>query len=100
VQAEEWLKDGVAHIETQSKSRSAEFYSGLSNNMQMYDSMVRDCVELHEKTERLSRMQGLEYMVQHLVSRGVGKYVPSLEGHLVNIRSILGGKWELLYSHK
>jgi hypothetical protein len=93
IQAEAWLKNGLEHIENRGTQRTSEFYSDVASSIQDFDLSIKSRVEHHEQTEKILRLQGLQYMVQHLVSRGVGQYIPTLDGHLANLRSILGGEF-------
>ncbi|XP_071676970.1 uncharacterized protein [Lolium perenne] len=88
---EDWLRDAMAAEEVRSKERTSKFYAALSDDIQMNDPHVIDKVDAHEKKEEWLTLFHLKKMLEHLVERGVGQYVPRLLDKLAKINSSVDG---------
>jgi hypothetical protein len=87
VQAEDWLRDALASEEVRSKERTSKFYANLSTDIQNNNPRVVDKVDAHEKKEEWLMLFHLKKMLEHLVDRGVGQYVPGLLDKLGKINT-------------
>jgi hypothetical protein len=92
LQAEDWLRDAMASEEVRSKERTSKFYAALSDDIQMNGPHVIDQVGAHEKKEEWLTLFHLKKMLEHLVERGVGQYVPGLLDKLAKINSSVDGE--------
>ncbi|KAK1615385.1 hypothetical protein QYE76_020902 [Lolium multiflorum] len=84
-QAGDWLRRCFSELDRNSRNREANFFRDLHLSGQETVKVV----EAFERRERVVRLQGIQYLLNHLVERGVGKYVPSLEKHLGTVTGAL-----------
>jgi hypothetical protein len=96
MQAGDWLRRGFSELDRNSRNREANFFRDLHLSGQETIKVV----EAFERRERVVRLQGIQYLLNHLVERGVGKYVPSLEKHLGTVTGALSCEYSILQWNK
>ena len=87
LQAGDWLRKGFYELERFHSNREEDFYRNIETTSDGTMALVED----FDRREKVLKLQGVQYLLNHLVERGVAKYVPSLEKHLANLTNILAG---------
>jgi hypothetical protein len=83
------VQNAIASMELNCKLADDEFFEEVKRRTAMFDGSINTMVANHREIQKTTKLLTLQYLQNHLVEHGVGKYMAGLEKHLNMINMLL-----------